>query len=147
MNRRNASIEKNESEVASARPKRIAVGLRPKLSVDGKDPNYEYRIVNDTPGRIAMFQQSGWELCTNDEVNTGNFRADQAAELGSLAYHIVDGGNFVGPHRTRCRYRQGDGVEIIRRVRPQAALIAEVHGDRIAQFFATGGNEDHERLV
>lgn len=93
MNRRNASIEKNESEVASARPKRIAVGLRPKLSVDGKDPNYEYRIVNDTPGRIAMFQQSGWELCTNDEVNTGNFRADQAAELGSLAYHIVDGGN------------------------------------------------------
>jgi hypothetical protein len=93
MTRRNASIEKNESEATSVRPKRIAVGLRPKLSVEGKDPNYEYRIVNDTPGRIAMFQNSGWELCTNDEVNTGNFRADQAAELGSLAYHIVDGGN------------------------------------------------------
>lgn len=93
MNRRNASIKEQEVEVASARPKRIAVGLRPKLAVDGKNPNYEYRIVNDTPGRIAMFQQSGWELCTNEEVGTGNFRADQAAELGSLAYHIVDGGN------------------------------------------------------
>lgn len=92
MNRRTASIEKNELEVTSARPKRIAVGMRPKLSVYGKNPNYEYRIVNDTPGRIAMFQQSGWELCNNEEVDTGNFRADQAAELGSLAYHIVDGG-------------------------------------------------------
>jgi hypothetical protein len=89
MTRRNA----NSSEVTTeARPKRIAVGLRPKLALVGKDPNYEYRIVNDTPGRISMFKHSGWELCTNDEVDTGNFRAEDASELGSLAYYIVDGG-------------------------------------------------------
>jgi len=93
MNRRNAQINSQEGEAASVRPQRIAVGLRPKLSVYGKDPNYEYRIVNDTPGRIAMFKQGGWELCTNDEVDTGNFRADQASEQGSLAYHIVNGGD------------------------------------------------------
>ena len=92
MNRRNASSVDKEAEATSVRPKRIAVGLRPKLSVEGKDPNFEYRIVNDTPGRIAMFKQGGWELCTNTEVDTGSFRADEAAELGSLAYMIVDGG-------------------------------------------------------
>lgn len=92
MNRRNASVEQ-EAEATSVRPKRIAVGLRPKLAVVGKDPNYEYRIVNDTPGRIAMFKQGGWELCTNAEVDTGNYRADESAELGSLAYMIVDSSN------------------------------------------------------
>ena len=93
MNRRNAntSVDKVD-EAASARPKRIAVGLRPKLALIGKDPNYEYRIVNDTPGRIAMFKHSGWELVKNDEVDTGNFRAEEASEMGSLAYYIVDGG-------------------------------------------------------
>lgn len=91
MNRRNASVDK-DLEVTSVRPKRIAVGLRPKLALIGKNPNYEYRFVNDTPGRIAMFKQGGWELCTNDEVDTGNFRAEDATELGSLAYSIVDSG-------------------------------------------------------
>lgn len=91
MNRRNTSSASQEVEATSVRPKRIAVGLRPKLSVDGKDPNYEYRIVNDTPGRISMFKQGGWESCTNSEVDTGNFRAEDTTELGSLAYMIVDG--------------------------------------------------------
>jgi len=93
MNRRNASITSNESEATSVRPQRIAVGLRPKLSLIGKNPNFEYRYVNDTPGRISMFKHGGWELCTNEEVDTGNFRAEEASELGSLAYAIVDGGN------------------------------------------------------
>jgi len=93
MTRRNANITEDKvGEAASARPKRIAVGLRPKLALIGKDPNYEYRIVNDTPGRISMFKQSGWELVSNEEVDTGNYRAEEASELGSLAYYIVDGG-------------------------------------------------------
>ncbi len=93
MNRRNAntSVEK-DSEATSVRPQRIAVGLRPKLALIGKDPNYEYRIVNDTPGRIAMFKHGGWELVTNDEVDTGSFRAEEASDVGSLASYIVDGG-------------------------------------------------------
>jgi len=90
MNRKTA--QDNVTEATSVRPQRIAVGLRPKLSLLGKDPNYAYRYVNDTPGRIAMFKHGGWELCTNAEVDTGNFRAEDATELGSLAYAIVDGG-------------------------------------------------------
>lgn len=93
MNRRNTTNGVESSDkVTSVRPKRIAVGLRPKLSLEGKDPNYEYRFVNDTPGRIALFKQGGWELTTNDEVDTGTYRAEEASEVGSLAYTIVDQG-------------------------------------------------------
>jgi hypothetical protein len=82
----------NESTVTRARPKRTPVGARPRLHLEGKDPNFEYRWVNDTPGNIATYKNHGWQLCTNEEVNTGNFRAEQASEVGSLASDIVDGG-------------------------------------------------------
>lgn len=91
MNRRIASAEPAK-EAASARPVRRPIGTSAKLVVHGKDPNFEYRFVNDTPGRVAMFKQAGWQLCTNEEVDTGTFRAEEASELGSLAYSIVDGG-------------------------------------------------------
>lgn len=91
MNRRSMNAQDDEVKATtSVRPKRVPIGMRPKLAVHGKDPNYEYRIVNDDPGRIALMQSQGWLLCTNDEVDTGNFRAEQVSEVGSLAYHIVD---------------------------------------------------------
>lgn len=90
MNRRTTPTEEQEVKATSVRPKRVPIGMRPKLAVAGKNPNFEYRIVNDQPGRVAMMQTQGWQLCTNEEVDTGNFRAEQASELGSLAYHIVD---------------------------------------------------------
>jgi hypothetical protein len=91
MNRRNNSVESNV-ETTSARPKRVPVGMRPRLAVYGKDPAFEYRWVNDTPGNVVLMKQHGWTVCTNEEVDTGNFRAEQASEVGSLAYAIVDGG-------------------------------------------------------
>jgi hypothetical protein len=87
MNRRN--VEANSAEV---RPARVPVGMRPKLAVVGKNPNYVYRWINDTPGRISLFKQGGWELCTNDEVDVGNFTAEQSSGEGSLACQVVDGG-------------------------------------------------------
>lgn len=92
MTRRNAQTSP-VTEATSVRPRRIGVAMRPKLALFGKDPNYEYRWVNDTPGRVAMFKHTGWEVCSNDEVDTGSFRVEDATELGSLAYAIVDGGS------------------------------------------------------
>src|SRR5260370_17924334 len=83
----------NEAGATSVRPKRTPVGLRPRLHLDGKDPNFEYRWVNDTPGNVANYKRHGWQVCSNEEVDTGNYRAEQASEMGSLAYAIVDGGN------------------------------------------------------
>lgn len=87
--RRNANVD-NEVEATSVRPKRIPVGARPALAVVGKDPNFEYRWVNDVEGRISMFQEGGWKLCTNDEVDVGNFRAESETPEGSLASKVVN---------------------------------------------------------
>lgn len=84
MNRRTLSVDK-ETEAVEQRPNRIPVGMRPKLAVIGKSPDFAYRFVNDYPGRIDMFKQGGWILCTNDEVDIGNNRAEDATAVGSLA--------------------------------------------------------------
>lgn len=89
----NRKIAQNEVGTASARPKRTPVGARPRLVLYGKDPNFEYRWVNDSPGNVSTYKYNGWQLCTNDEVDTGNFRAEQASEVGSLASAVVDGGS------------------------------------------------------
>lgn len=118
MNRRNAnSAVDSAKEAASARPRRRPVGTSAKLVVYGKHPEYEYRFVNDTPGRVAMFKNSGWQLCTNEEVDTGTFRAEEASELGSLAYAIVDGG--TGMKAYVMKIHKDEYAEI------QAALEAE----------------------
>ena len=63
----------------SAKPGRVPVGAGNKLQFAGKDPAYHYRVVNDNPGRLAMFQQAGYEFCHSEERE-----ADKgAAEAGT----------------------------------------------------------------
>jgi hypothetical protein len=69
----------------AGKPKRVPVGAGNKMEFEGKDPNYEYRIVNDNPGRLAMFQRASWEFCY-DEKRV----ADKGvAEAGSMDTRIV----------------------------------------------------------
>lgn len=123
MTRRNASAQVDSvNEAASARPVRRPVGTMAKLVVHGKDPNFEYRFVNDEPGRIAMFKQAGWQLCKNDEVDTGTFRAEEASELGSLAYSIVDGGTGMKAYVMRIHK---DEYEEIQQILEREATASE----------------------
>ena len=92
MNRKTANQEQ-DIEATSVRPVRVPVGSRPRMSVVGKNPNFEYRWVNDYPGRIADFKRGGWEVCTNEEVDTGNFRVEEGGSPGSLACQVVNGGD------------------------------------------------------
>jgi hypothetical protein len=47
--------------------KRVPVGgPRDVLTVHGKDPNYEYRFVNDQNNRIQRFIHGGWEIVTEE---------------------------------------------------------------------------------
>jgi len=48
------------------RPVRSSVNSRQDaLIVEGKDPDKEYRVVNDSPGRVAKLQKMGWEIDEN----------------------------------------------------------------------------------
>lgn len=55
----------------------------PQSILGEKDPNYEYRFVNDTGSRIHNFQQAGYELVTGDDLSVGDSRIQDAGELGS----------------------------------------------------------------
>ena len=48
------------------RPERIPVsGNRDILTIKGKEPGFEYRIVKDKPGRVEKFLDAGYEIVTH----------------------------------------------------------------------------------
>lgn len=56
------------AKTARQRPKRTSHnGRQDVLFVEGKEADMEYRIVNDTPGRVAQMTSMGWELADGDE--------------------------------------------------------------------------------
>ena len=80
----------------SARPQRIPVsGARNILTVAGKDPNYEYRWVNDSEAgmRIERFKEGGWELVNKDAgTKVGDKVVDQGSIVGSVVTRYVGQG-------------------------------------------------------
>ena len=77
---------------ASARPRRTPIGQRNVLKVDGKDPNFEYRIVNDTGDRVEQFKQAGYETVSAATHTIGDRRITAASAEGSFAKASVGGG-------------------------------------------------------
>ena len=65
------------------RPDRVPVGgPRDILTVANKDPNYVYRWVNDSPGRLEQFQKGGYEF-VEDNLKVGQPTVDKATRLGT----------------------------------------------------------------
>jgi len=54
-----------------------------------KDPNYEYRIFNDTGTRIAQALELGWEI-VEDDGELGDADADKASAVGSQVRRTVN---------------------------------------------------------
>lgn len=90
---RNTTIE-STTDVAKRRerPSRPDInGRRDILTVTNKDPDYEYRWVNDVDGRIQEFQSVGWELATGDEEVARKGITDPLP-VGSVKRKPVGGG-------------------------------------------------------
>jgi hypothetical protein len=58
-------------------------GQRSVLGVKGKDPAYEYRIVNDVNERIEEFIERGYDVVTDGDVTVGDKRVGKASASGS----------------------------------------------------------------
>lgn len=67
------------------RPVRTPVGTRNILTVKGKDPEYEYRIVNDVGDRITAFEDGGWEIEDASKVRVGDKRVNNTSPEGTRA--------------------------------------------------------------
>ena len=89
------TIKENKEAIAkspSGRVRRTPVGARNVLTVGGKDPNYEYRIVNDEGDRIEQFKAAGYDVVSGSDVTVGDRRINKASAEGSAATVSVGGG-------------------------------------------------------
>jgi hypothetical protein len=77
----------------SGRVRRTPVGVRNVLTVRGKDPAYEYRIVNDTGDRVEQFKGAGYDVVMASDVVVGDRRVNKASAEGSVAQVAVGGGD------------------------------------------------------
>lgn len=66
-------------------------GGRDKLAVANQDPNFVYRWVNDTPGRIDELRERGYEVVTSD-VEVGQSKVDRGSKVGSAPVIQAGGG-------------------------------------------------------
>ncbi len=76
------------------KPKRISLQeQRNTLTVSDKDPNFEYRIVNDTEDRIAKFKLAGWEVAPKKDHQIGDPLVDtgQATTTSIVEKHVGGG--------------------------------------------------------
>jgi hypothetical protein len=74
------------------RVRRTPVGTRNVLTVSGKDPEYEYRFVNDSGDRVQEFLDNGWEKVAAKNVRVGDKRMNQPSIEGADATASVGQG-------------------------------------------------------
>lgn len=68
-----AMTQQHEAERAAKTKERIRkpMGVREDITaVRDQDPNFQYRWVNDKPGRVERFKEAGYELC--ESATMGN---------------------------------------------------------------------------
>ncbi len=66
----------------SGRVKRTPITVRNRLSLKERDPNYQYRIVNDVDDRVDQFLERGWEVVQDAKV--GDKRVENSTGVGSV---------------------------------------------------------------
>lgn len=94
---------------ASARPRRTPLSRRNRLSVQNKEPGYQYRIVNDVDDRVSQMQEQGYELCEKAALGAiGDKRVDNTASIGSIAHFSVGQGTKAIVMRIRDEWFKED---------------------------------------
>lgn len=109
----------NKEAIAKAprgRPQRVPVGTRNVLTVAGKDPNYEYRIINDSGDRVQEFLDAGYELVDADSVRVGDKRVNSVKPEGSIAQLSVGQGQKAFVVRIKKEWYEEDQHAKMRKV-------------------------------
>lgn len=83
---------KEASKAPSGRTRRKPLSGKQPLAVRGKEPGFQYRVVNDIDDRVLSFEEAGYEVVTDKDVSVGDKRVDKSSELGSVKEFSVGGG-------------------------------------------------------
>lgn len=94
-----------------SRVRRTPVGRRNVLTITGKEPGYQYRIVNAEGGRVQEFLDNGWEVVERDSVRVGDKRVGAASSEGTAAEVQVGQGMKAIVLRIKDEWYQEDQAE------------------------------------
>jgi hypothetical protein len=95
----------------SGRIKRASQLTKGPLAVRGKEPGFEYRIVNDIDDRVLDFTEAGYEVVQDKDVSIGDKRVDKPAAEGSVKRFNVGGGQRAVLMRIREDWYKEDQKE------------------------------------
>lgn len=96
-------------QVASARPTRVPLSSRNRLSVKNQEDGYVYRIVNDVEDRVERLLEAGYEIVPADKTGSiGDKRVDSTSSLGSASSISVGKGIRAVVMRQRDDYYKED---------------------------------------
>lgn len=101
------------------RPVRTPLASRNILKVKGKEPGYEYRVVNDVGDRIQMFKDMGYEIVSDDSVQVGDRRVANPTKEGTPVQVSVGGGTKAYVMRQREDWFKEDQATKEARLREQ----------------------------
>ncbi len=110
------ATKENISKSPSGRVTRVPIASRNVLTVKGKDPEFEYRIVNDAADRIQTFQEAGYEIVQASEVVIGDKRVNNATPEGTLAQISVGKGDKAYLMRQRKDFYAEDQAAKLARI-------------------------------
>lgn len=80
------------AKAPAGRVRRTPVGRRNVLTVSGKEPGYQYRVVNDVGDNVQRFLNAGYEFVEAKDVVIGDTRIGAPSATGSKAEAHVGGG-------------------------------------------------------
>ncbi len=130
------------SKAPSGRKKRSPVTGRDILTVEGKDPNYIYRIVNDKDSRVARMESRDYEVVVDESVTVGDSRTSGASQVGSAKSFPVGGGVTGVLMRIRRDWYEEDQKEKAKLVDEQEATMKQKALDGTYGTISVGGKED-----
>ncbi len=111
-----SEIKEAIAKAPSGRPQRTPIGTRNVLSVTGKEPGYEYRIINDTGDRVQEFLDAGYELVADNSVRVGDKRVNKASPEGSVSQLSVGQGQKAFVVRIKKEWYDADQAAKQKRV-------------------------------
>lgn len=83
----------NDKLTTKRKPRRTSIsGTRNVLTVSGKEPGFEYRIVNDDGDRISQFEEMGYEVVRDQNIKVGDRRIASPTKEGSPVQVSVGNG-------------------------------------------------------
>lgn len=110
----------------SGRVKRTPIGVRNRLTVKDKDPNYFYRIVNTTNGqgsdRVEEFKAAGYEVV---DTAVGDKRVENSTGLGKGTEISVGQGTKAVVMRIKREYYEEDQESKLAYVKAQEDTMKE----------------------